>query len=148
MRKSNLLDLIDSVNNGENTLHINIVRDFIEDLFQDALLNISQNHNRPDFDGEMYRYQESSFKVIKSFSCHASVTTTLRFNAILEWKYDKYKEEYSNLTVEIINPLLMTIGLKINLNEYLPPMMVKKAILQSANGLAVENWNLKGFPQP
>lgn len=150
MRKSNLITLFDQIDLGENTLNKNIVRDFYDNLFQDVLLNIAKNHERPDFDRTMYSYREPQFKMIKTFECQATPTMSLTFNAMFQWRYNYLTEEYYDLEVtEIISPRIEWMGMKLHLDEWLSPSEVRKAIMNSANGLAVEEWNLiNGVPQP
>ena len=50
MAKSNLIQVFNIIKNGESDYQKKIVTNFVSDLLQDALLNISSNHNRPDFD--------------------------------------------------------------------------------------------------
>jgi hypothetical protein len=114
------------------------------------MLNIDINKERPDFDNAMYSYTEPKFKIIKTFECQATPTMSLVFNAILRWKYDYLMEEYSELEVtEIIAPRIKWLGMEFNLDEWMSPWEVRKAIMTSANGIAVENWELiNGVPQP
>jgi len=149
MAKSNLIQVFNIIKNGESDYQKKIVTNFVSDLLQDALLNISSNHNRPDFDRVMYNYNEPSWKHIKTYQCDATTTMVLKFNAVQTWEFDYRTEEYSELIVkEIINPRIEWMGMVITLDEWLNPLGVRKAIMHSANGIAVEEWDFEGDPRP
>ena len=150
MRKSRITHVFDLINLGESDYQKQIVQNFVSDLLQDVLINIGKNHERPDFDATMYSYREPDFKMIKTFECQATPTMLLKFNAMFRWKYDYLTEEYSELEViEIIAPRIEYLKCKFMLDDYLDPSGVRKAIMHSANGIAVENWELlSGVSRP
>ena len=146
MAKSNLTQVFDIINNSDDVYQQKIVKNFISDLFQDTLLQISNSHNRPDFDRAMYNYNEPTWKHISSFSCQANLTTVLKFNAIYSWRYDYVTEEYSELYIrEIIAPRIEWMKMTINLEDFFTKEEIAKCILQSGNGIAVEEWEYETY---
>ena len=152
--KSNLSHIFGIINNSDGDYQKKILKNFISDLFQCTLLEISNNRNRPDLDRSMYDYKEPSWRMIKTFECQANLTTVLKFNAIWSWEYNSVTEEYSELYVrEIIAPRIEWMKMTIDLEDYFTKDEIAKAILHLANGIAVEEWkykkyNPKGVPQP
>ena len=141
--KSNLDHLFQVTLLGESTYLKQITKSFIIDLFHDALMNISTRHERPDFDRVMYTYAEKNFRITTHFECFATPTMTLKFDATLDWEFDNVDEIYSEQTViAILEPRIEWMGITFKLDDYIDPTQTRKAIVASANGIAVEDWEL------
>jgi hypothetical protein len=146
--ESKLSHLFGLINLSESDYQKNIVKKFIEELWDNTLINIMTKRDRPDFDHVMYLYQEQNFKMVRHFECVGAVNQSILFNVELSWKYDSYKEEYTDQEAHIMTVFLNFLGMSFKVTDYLPQEKVNEDLINLANGIAVENWTLKGVPQP
>lgn len=146
MKESNLSQVFDIIKNGESDYQKKIVKNYISDLFQEAILNIQHNHDCPDFDALMLHISHGSgeYKTGSALSTQnlsASLNHSISFNVILNWSYNYEFDAYSNLKAEIINPKMNHIGIEYDLVEWLG-VEVYQNIVNLANRMAVANWEL------